>query len=74
MMRKLFFQTTVFIFFAFCLVACRNETEALKNENSSENKKHDQISLTDFKNQTNIANLEKHLSLELKKRQRPSIR
>ena len=51
-----------FIFFAFSLVACRNETEALKNENAVAQKKHDQISLSDFKNQTEITSLDKHLS------------
>ena len=67
MMRKLFFQTTVFIFFAFSLVACRNEKEALKNENAVAQKKHDQISLSDFKNQTEITSLDKHLSFESEK-------
>jgi hypothetical protein len=49
MMRKLFFQTTVFIFFAFCLVACRNELETI---NTFKNQDSNTINFSQFKNET----------------------
>ena len=55
MMRKFFFRTFVSVFLTFCLVACRNEAETLKNENHSEHQK-SFISFKEFYDKTKLSN------------------